>query len=134
MNTISNEMISNKNVSEIKSIEFGVLSSQEVIQNAVCKISNTKLSGVESVYDDRMGANTENNIPCVTCEMSAKKCPGHFGYIELNECIIHPLFYKYVVSFLRCFCISCNRLLITKDQVVLCGLDKYKNDRRFKII
>ena len=134
MNTNFSEVLYNKNVSEIKSIEFGVLSSQEVMQNAVCKITNTKLSGSESVYDDRMGANTENNIPCVTCEMTSKKCPGHFGYIELNECIIHPLFYKYVVSFLRCFCTSCNRLLITKDQFVLCGLDKYKNDRRFKKI
>jgi DNA-directed RNA polymerase beta' subunit len=117
---------------EIESIIFGILSPDEIIKMSVCKIINTKLTGPGSVYDERMGSNTETNTPCVTCEMSTKECPGHFGYIELNEYIIHPLFYKYVVSFLRCFCIQCNRLLITEDQIGICGLDRYKSERRFE--
>ena len=119
---------------EIESIIFGILSPDEIIKMSVCKIENTKLTGNGSVYDERMGANTETNVPCITCEMTPKMCPGHFGYIELNEYIIHPLFYKYVVSFLRCFCIQCNRLLITGDQIGICGLDRYKSERRFEKI
>ena len=90
----------NKDVKEIESIIFGILSAKEIDDMSVCKVDNTKLSGPGSVYDDRMGSNTENNIPCITCGMLPKQCPGHFGSITLNEYIIHPLFYKYVVSFL----------------------------------
>ena len=119
-------------IKEIESIRFGILSPKEICDIAVCKIDNTKLSGSGSVYDERMGGNTDTNIPCVTCDMSPKDCPGHFGYIELNEYIIHPLFYKAVVCFLRCFCMQCNRLLITSDQIDICGLNRFKNERRFK--
>ena len=96
-------------IKEIESIRFGILSPKEICDISVCKIDNTKLSGYGSVYDERMGGNTDTNIPCVTCAMTPKECPGHFGYIELNEYIIHPLFYKAVVCFLRCFCMQCNR-------------------------
>ena len=123
-----------ENVSEIKSIIFGVLSEKDILNMSVCKIDNTKLSGQGSIYDERMGCNTETNIECITCNLSPKECPGHFGHIELNEYIIHPLFYKYVLSFLKCFCMHCNKLLITKDQIIICGLHKYKEERRYKKI
>jgi DNA-directed RNA polymerase beta' subunit len=113
-------------VKEIEEIIFGVFSPKEIVDMSVCKVENTKLTGPGSVYDERMGGNTDNNIPCVTC--------GHFGHIEFNEYIIHPLFYKQVVAFLRCFCIQCNRLLITSDQVAVCGLMRYAQERRFKKI
>ena len=100
---------------------------------SVCKVETTKLTGPGSVYEC-MGGNTDNNIPCVTCGQTPKNCPGHFGHIEFNEYIIHPLFYKQVVAFLRCFCMQCNRLLITSDQVTVCGLIKYTRERRFKKI
>lgn len=118
-------------IKEIESIIFGILSAKEIADMSVCKIDNTKLSGPNSVYDERMGCNIENNTPCVTCGLSPKKCPGHFGHIELSEYIIHPLFYKYVVSFLRCFCTHCNRLLITGDQLAICGLNRFKSEKRF---
>jgi DNA-directed RNA polymerase beta' subunit len=124
----------NDNVKEIESIGFGILSSEEIVNMSVCELDNTKLTGAGSVYDPRMGCNAENNIPCITCLQLPKKCPGHFGHITLNEPIIHPLFYKDVVSFLRCFCMNCKRLLITEDQIKLCGLNKLKNDKRFKKI
>ena len=121
-------------IKEIDEIIFGILSAKEIVDMSVCKVDTNKLTGPGSVYDDRMGGNTDNNIPCVTCGQTPKNCPGHFGYIEFNEYIIHPLFYKHVVAFLRCFCIQCNRLLITADQVAVCELLRYKSDRRFKKI
>ena len=124
----------NTDIKEIDSIIFGIFSPKELIDMSVCKVETTKLSGPGSVYDERMGPTTELNIPCVTCGKTPKDCPGHFGHIELNEYIIHPLYYKSVLSFLRCFCIDCNRLLITDDQIAICGISRYKLDRRFKKI
>jgi DNA-directed RNA polymerase beta' subunit len=121
-------------IKEIQEIIFGILSPKEIVDMSVCKVDTTKLTGPGSVYDNRMGGDMDNNIPCVTCGASPKECPGHFGHIEFNEYIIHPLFYKQIVAFLRCFCIQCNRLLITEDQVSVCGLMRYKRERRFKKI
>jgi DNA-directed RNA polymerase II subunit RPB1 len=119
---------------EIEKIIFGIFSAQEILDMSVCKIDTTKLSGPGSVYDERMGSSLESNSKCVTCGMDSKLCPNHFGHIELNEPIIHPLFYKYVVAYLRCFCIECYRLLVTKDQLVLNDILKYKGEKRFKMI
>lgn len=121
-------------VKEIDSIEFGVFSPQEIINMAVCKISSTKLHGPNSVYDERMGGGLDNKNKCITCDLSAKKCPGHFGYIELNEYIIHPLYYKMVLSFLKCFCVECHRLLILKEHIEINGLLRFKRRSRFNKI
>jgi DNA-directed RNA polymerase beta' subunit len=121
-------------VKEIGSIIFGIYSPKEIIDMSVCKVDSNKLTGRGTVYDERMGPSLEGNLPCITCGKNPKDCPGHFGYIELNEAIIHPLFYKQVVAYLRCICIKCNRLLITKDQLALNGILKYKRERRFKRI
>ena len=123
-----------QDVKETASIIFGIYSTKEIIEMSVCKVNITKLTGPGSVYDERMGSSTETNNLCATCGKCPKACSGHFGYIELNEYIIHPLFYKNVVSFLKCFCIQCNRLLISEDQIKLCGLDKFKGERRFKLV
>lgn len=120
-----------EDVKEISRIIFGVYSAKEIIDMAVCRIDNTKMSGAGSVYDERMGASPENNKPCVTCGKNFEGCCSHFGYIEFYEEILHPLFYKSILGFLRSFCIHCNRLLITDDQVLLCGLNKYQGEKRF---
>ena len=78
----------NSDVKEIESIIFGVLSTKEIIDMSVCEVNNTRLLGPGSVYDERMGCNTEMNIQCVTCGMLPRLCPGHFAFIKLNEYII----------------------------------------------
>jgi DNA-directed RNA polymerase beta' subunit len=126
---------------EIETITFGVYSAEEIKKMAVCKIDNSKLcnndknpdSMLGTVYDPRMGT-IENGSKCPTCQNSVWECPGHFGYTELNEPIIHPLFYKNVVSFLKCFCTKCFKLLITQDQINLNKLNKIKGNSRFNKI
>ena len=119
-----------QNIKEIDSIVFGVYSTEEIKQMSVCKVDNPKKSGYCTVYDERMGP-SESCKPCETCGQNIENCPGHFGYIELNEIIIHPLFYKRVIAFLNSFCLSCGRLLLLKEQINLCGLNKYKGESRF---
>lgn len=120
-------------IREIDSIAFGIYTEEEITAMSVCKVDSSKHSGVGSVYDPRMGT-TDHQQDCKTCGESAEVCPGHFGHIELNEPIIHPLFYLRVESFLKCFCVKCNRLLIDRDQLFLAGLNKYKGESRFKQI
>jgi hypothetical protein len=124
---------------EVDTITFGIYSSEEIKSMAVCKVDNPKLcsndknSGYGTVYDPRMGT-LENTQICPTCSLGVWECVGHFGYIDLNESVIHPLYYKQVVSFLKCFCIKCYKLMITEEQVVLNNLNRIKGVKRFNKI
>lgn len=115
---------------EIESITFGIYSPEEILSMAVCKVDSVKKSGVGSVYDPRMGS-TDSTKKCETCKESAVECPGHFGYIELNEPIVHPLYYKRVTAFLNCFCLKCYRLVLQPEQISISGLNRYKGEARF---
>lgn len=123
----------NQDIREIEKIEFGIYSPNEILNMSVCKIDSAKKSGPGTVYDPRMGT-IDSTIICDTCNQNAINCPGHFGHIELNEPIVHPLYYKRVMSFLNCFCKKCYRLLITKEQIYLTGLNRFKGERRFSKI
>jgi DNA-directed RNA polymerase beta' subunit len=92
----------NIDIYNIGKIIFGVYSPEEIKKMAVCKIDSSKLSGPGSVYDERMGCSPELNEKCITCGLK-KECWGHFGYIELNEPVLHPMYYKSITTFLnRC--------------------------------
>ena len=123
----------NEIINEISSITFGIFSTKEITDMAVCKLDNSKKSGYGSVYDERMGT-TESYKKCETCGEGPDLCNGHFGYIDFCEPIVHPLFYRRVVSFLNCFCQSCNRLLLLKDQIYLTGLNRSIGEVRFNKI
>ena len=119
---------------DINSIKFGILSSEDVKRLSVCKITNNKMTGYESVYDSRMGV-LNNNELCHSCNKNTKDCPGHFGRIELNVDILHPLYFKHILYILKCICFNCHKLLISEEQLKLNGLDKYNNITMFmKII
>lgn len=120
----------NQDIREIDSISFGIYSPDEILNMSVCKIDNQKKEGTGTVYDPRMGT-TDSMKKCETCKGNATDCPGHFGHIELNEPIVHPLYYKRVMAFLNCFCMKCYRLLLVKDQIMISGLNKYKGEARF---
>lgn len=117
---------------DIANIRFGIMSPDEIRRIAVCKIDNPAKSGMGSVYDERMGYNPESNNLCTTCGL--KKCPGHFGYIELNHPIVHPMFFKLISSFLKCFCKNCHHLLLSAEQIELKGLHRAKGRKRFNAI
>ena len=128
-----------KDLREIEEITFGIFSPEEIRNISVAKIESSKLcttdksSGYGTVYDPRLGT-IENGVLCEMCSENIWQCPGHWGHIELNEAIIHPLFYKQVVNFLRCFCIKCFTMLITEDQINLSGLNRIKSVKRFEKI
>jgi len=112
----------NKNLEEINRIEFGIMSSEDILKYSVVEITSSKVSGPNTVYDERMGP-MENNVNCVTCSMNSRMCPGHFGHITLKENVLHPLYYKYIVSLLKCFCVNCHKLLLGKNYIKIYKLD-----------
>lgn len=112
-----------KYVREVKNIEFGIMSTQDILKYSVVEITSSKLSGPNTVYDEKMGP-MENNVSCVTCRMNSRQCSGHIGHIVLRENVIHPLYYKYIVSLLKCFCINCHKLLLNINYIKMHKLDK----------
>ena len=89
---------------EISYVQFGILSSEDIKKLSVCEITSTKLSGMNSVYDPRMG--TLDETPCATCNMNSKNCTGHFGHISLATRIMNPLYNRLIVSILKSICFS----------------------------
>uniref|UniRef100_A0A6C0K2D0 DNA-directed RNA polymerase n=1 Tax=viral metagenome TaxID=1070528 RepID=A0A6C0K2D0_9ZZZZ len=118
---------------ELDFIQFGIYSPEEVIKNSVCEVHNVKLTGPNSVYDERMGV-MEANKKCVTCGQTEKKCIGHFGHIVLNIDVLNPLFNKLTMLILKCICYKCSRILLSKEQLELNNLLKYQKHTRFNRI
>ena len=85
----------------IRSIDFGVLSPDEVVKNSVTTGNATEENGVYRVEifengrpvkgglnDPRMGTISRDGL-CETCRRKWEDCPGHFGHIHLNAEIFH---------------------------------------------
>jgi len=78
----------------IGSIEFGILSPQEIRKMSAAEIT------VPDTYDDdgypiegglmdkRLGV-IDPGLRCETCGARAGECPGHFGHVELARPVIH---------------------------------------------
>lgn len=136
MNIQADEAIDTMEIQNIEEIQFGVLSAKEICEMSVAEITSnrfTDTSTVNSVYDPRMGP-MKSGETCITCGYKTKQCPGHFGHINLTVNILHPLYNKSILAFLRCFCIKCSRLLITEEHLKLWNIVKYKKDIRFHLI
>ena len=115
---------------EIDHIQFGILSSDEIIKLSVCELNSSKLVGSNSVYDPRMGT-LELEETCPTCEQNSKNCIGHFGHINLNVPVLHPLYHRLILSILKCICYKCSRLLLSEEKLVLNNLFKTSVTNRF---
>jgi len=104
----------------IKSVQFGVLSPEEIKGVAVCKITKSKITPpyAETVYDERMGPCDTKGI-CLACGENMRICPGHFGYIELATPVIHPQHNRLIVAILNCVCLNCSHLKLSADELKL---------------
>jgi len=114
----------------IQNVVLGLSSAVEIRKNSVVEIVSPKFNEVGSVYDSRMGSDTNNNIPCKTCGL-VKECHGHFGHINLAIPILHPLFLKLITSILKCVCKNCFKILTTKEILELTNILKYQSKKRF---
>lgn len=111
----------------IKHISFDILSKEDILNISVCEILNTKKIGSNSVYDIKMGP--QDNSSCITCNLTALECPGHFGHITLVYPIIHPFFYTRIENIIKCFCWSCHAPLFDKNM-----FQSFKGENKFQKI
>ncbi|MBL4898448.1 MAG: hypothetical protein JKX76_02245 [Colwellia sp.] len=125
-----------KTVHEIKELQFGLLSAEEILKNSVCCVKHHKIvdNGDDSIYDPRMGI-MDNIGTCTTCNYKIKNCPGHFGHIELVCPVFHGSFVKiFIPKFLSCICFHCRIPLISIEQLELRGILDMEKSYRFKQI
>jgi DNA-directed RNA polymerase beta' subunit len=118
-------------VKDVEFIQFGIASPEQIIRQSVCKVDLKKLNGPGSVYDERMGSMEQDEL-CVSCEFCPKECPGHFGHIELNTFILHPMFMRYITNFLKCFCVKCYRAVRTEDHLFMESVARFHGESRFE--
>ena len=103
-----------RNPVRTKSVEFGLLSPDEIRRMAVCEVKNPLLycRGLpmcEGVIDFRMGP-CDRRLKCGTCHLGVQECPGHCGVIELGA----PMYLGFndvVLKVLRSVCYFCGHLL-----------------------
>jgi DNA-directed RNA polymerase beta' subunit len=142
---------------EIDEIRFGILSAEDIRRQSVVEVNSSNIREGEDgtlnytidgklmagVYAPAMGGRPDRTTNCCECKKAPDECPGHFGHIELNVPITHPLFERTIHHFLQCICTSteCARskeestkLLFTEDQLELWNLKRTKGKRRFKAI
>ncbi len=116
----------NSILNRISSISFSVLSPSEIRKYAVVEITVPETYDEDGMpiqgglMDNRLGV-LEPGQKCGTCGNPAQTCPGHFGYIELAEPVIHIAFVDNVQKYLDTTCRKCGRLLLPKEE-----LDEYK--------
>lgn len=121
------------NLRELDYIQFGICSAEEIRKQSVCEVYHLKLTGPHSVYDERMGTLDTHKL-CSTCEKNDQNCVGHFGHIELNCFVLHPLFNKLIMSILKCVCYKCSKILLGRDQLELSNLLRLQSKIRFNKI
>ena len=110
-----------------------LFSSERLKQIATCKIDNPSTSGLGSVNDPRMGV-IESTGMCQECRLDNNQCPGHLGYIDLNELIYHPFFYREIIQVLNCLCGSCSRLKLTQEEIEERKIHKYSLKDRLDLL
>ena len=74
----------------VKTIQFGILSPDEIKGLSVAKIEfpetfeeGSQKPKIGGLSDSRLGT-IDRNFKCETCAEGMAECPGHFGHIEVS--------------------------------------------------
>lgn len=117
----------------INSISYTIFSHEELKKQAMFKVTKTDDEGLHTVNDPRSGVVDDNKL-CRTCMSDNLECPGHYGIIELNQHIIHPLFRREVIDVLTSVCNSCGCLLLSRDAMEEKGILNLTGSKRLRAL
>jgi len=115
-------MSENVFLNKIGAIKFALMSPAEIRKYAVVEITVPETYDEDGMpvqgglMDNRLGV-LEPGQKCGTCGNTASNCPGHFGYIELAEPVLHIAFVDDVNKFLVTTCKKCGRILLPDDEL-----------------
>jgi len=108
------------NPSRIIGMQFSILSPEEIRKGSVANIvsrdtyvNNKPVIG--GLFDPRMGV-LDPGLICPTDGLNYMQTPGYFGHIELARPIFYIQYLNTILKILRCICIKCSKLLISKDK------------------
>lgn len=102
-------------IRQIKEVQFGILSPDEIKAYSVAKIEFPEVLDDQQkqkeggLADPRMGT-IDRNFKCATCGEGMAECPGHFGHIELARPVFHVGFLVKVKKILESICVNCGKL------------------------
>ena len=105
---------------KIIGLQFSILSPEEIRKGSVAEITNrdTYINNkpvVGGLFDPRMGV-LEPGLICPTDGLDYMQTPGYFGHIELAKPVFYIQYLTTIVKILRCCCIKCSKLLISKEK------------------
>jgi len=110
---------------KLSSIQFGILSPDEIRRIAVVRIDRPVLYNEEGrgfpggPLDPKLGA-ADNTEQCEFCGLKRREgetgCMGHFGYIDLVTPVYHPGFIKHIEKILNAVCEKCGRLILPPER------------------
>tara|TARA_Y100001958_G_scaffold27577_3_gene17537 strand:+ start:41106 stop:45644 length:4539 start_codon:yes stop_codon:yes gene_type:complete len=112
--------IQTKLASKILGIQFSILSPEEIRKGSVAEITSrdTYENGnpvINGLFDPRMGV-LDPGFVCPTDGLDYMQTPGYFGHIELAKPIFYIQYLTTIIKILRCICIKCSKLLLSKEK------------------
>jgi DNA-directed RNA polymerase II subunit RPB1 len=106
--------------SRVIGLQFSLLSPEEIRKGSVANIvsrdtyvNNKPVIG--GLFDPRMGV-LEPGLICPTDGHNYMDTPGYFGHIELARPVFYIQYINTILKILRCVCIKCSKLLISKSK------------------
>ena len=108
-----------KAASKIVGIQFSVLSPEEIRKCSVAEITSrdtysNNVPVIGGMFDPRLCV-LEPGLKCPTDGMDYIKTPGYFGHIELAKPVFYYQYLPSIIKILKCVCIKCSKLLISKE-------------------
>ena len=109
-----------ENISKIIGLQFSIMSPYEIEKSSVAEITNrdTYINNkpvLGGLFDPRMGV-LEPGLICPTDGLDYIQSPGYFGHIKLARPVFYIHYLSSVIKILRCVCLKCSKLLISKDK------------------
>ena len=80
---------------EIKEVQFGLLSPEEIKSMSVVHVEYPEAMDESKQRPRELGLNDpklgsiDRAYKCATCDEDSSNCPGHFGHIELATPVFH---------------------------------------------
>ena len=115
-------MITGLTTKKIDTIEFGLLSPDDIRKMSIAQIVVADTYDEDGypidsgIMDPKLGV-IDPGQRCKTCGNRVGNCPGHFGHIELARPIMHEGYAKVIHKVLRAICRECNRILLSDEEI-----------------
>lgn len=121
------EQVLDRHPKRIKSLQFGILSPQNIVSQSVVNVADRNLYDLDrplgqprkqtanGPLDERLGTSSKTET-CATCGEGLKDCSGHFGHVKLVLPVFHYGYFKKIMEFLHCVCKECSQVLLPEKE------------------